>query len=69
MSSSFDVEQRLDILEILTRSVLYQENQELSNRLRSYRSDNVQWVLNMLSDVFEQLQDSLELEIYNSQDL
>jgi hypothetical protein len=61
-----DVEKKLDILEILTRSVIYQENEEISKRLSRYRSDDVQWVLNMLADMFEQLQDSLELEAYNS---
>jgi hypothetical protein len=61
-----DVEKKLDILEILTRSVIYQENEEISKRLSRYRSDDVQWVLNMLADMFEQLQDSLELEAYNN---
>jgi hypothetical protein len=59
-------ENKLDILEILTRSVIFQENEELSKRLSQYRSDDVQWVLNMLADMFEQLQDSLELETYNN---
>ena len=61
-----DVEKKLDILEILTRSVIFQENEEISKRLSRYRSDDVQWVLNMLADMFEQLQDSLELEAYNN---
>ena len=55
-------ENKLDILEVLTRSVIFQENEEISKRLSKYRSDDVQWVLNMLADMFEQLQDSLELE-------
>lgn len=61
-----DVEKKLDILEVLTRSVIFQENEEISKQLSRYRSDDVQWVLNMLADMFEQLQDSLELEAYNN---
>jgi hypothetical protein len=61
-----NVEKKLDILEVLTRSVIFQENEEISKRLSTYRSDDVQWVLNMLADMFEQLQDSLELEAYNN---
>jgi hypothetical protein len=60
------VEKKLDILEVLTRSVIFQENEEISKKLSRYRSDDVQWVLNMLADMFEQLQDSLELEAYNN---
>jgi len=61
-----NAEKKLDILEVLTRSVIFQENEEISKRLSQYRSDDVQWVLNMLADMFEQLQDSLELEAYNN---
>jgi hypothetical protein len=61
-----NVEKKLDILEILTRSVIFQENEEISKQLSKYRSDDVQWVLNMIADMFEQLQDSLELEAYNN---
>jgi hypothetical protein len=60
------VEKKLDILEILTRSVIFQENEEISKQLSRYRTDDVQWILNMLADMFEQLQDSLELEAYNN---
>lgn len=60
-----NVEKKLDILEVLTRSVIFQENEEISKQLSRYRSDDVQWVLNMLATMFEQLQDSLELEAYN----
>jgi hypothetical protein len=59
-------ENKLDILEVLIRSVIFQENEEISKKLSRYRSDDVQWVLNMLADMFEQLQDSLELEVYNT---
>jgi hypothetical protein len=64
-----NVEKKLDILEVLTRSVIFQENEEISKRLSQYRSDDVQWVLNVLADMFEQLQDSLELEAYNNRHL
>jgi hypothetical protein len=64
-----NVEKKLDILEVLTRSVIFQENEEISKRLSQYRSDDVQWVLTMLADMFEQLQDSLELEAYNNRHL
>ena len=64
-----NVEKKLDILEVLPRSVIVQENEEISKRLAQYRSDDVQWVLNMLADMFEQLQDSLELEAYNNRHL
>ena len=64
-----NVEKKLDILEVLTRSVIFQENEEISKRLSQYRSDDVQWVLNILADMFEQLQDSLELEVYNNRHL
>ena len=64
-----NVEKKLDILEVLTRSVIFQENEEISKRLSQYRGDDVQWVLNMLADMFEQLQDSLELEAYNNRHL
>jgi hypothetical protein len=65
-NGQMNVEKKLDILEVLTRSVIFQENEEISKRLSQYRSDDVQWVLNMLADMFEQLQDSLELEAYNN---
>jgi hypothetical protein len=64
-----NVEKKLDILEILTRSVIFQENEEISKQLSKYRSDDVQWVLNMIANMFEQLQDSLELEVYNNRHL
>ena len=68
-NGQMNVEKKLDILEVLTRSVIFQENEEISKRLSQYRSDDVQWVLNMLADMFEQLQDSLELEAYNNRHL
>lgn len=66
--TSQDIEQRLDILNVLMRSVIHLENAELSKNLSKYRSDNVQWVLNMIADTFDQLQDSLDLEYYSQQE-
>jgi len=66
--TSQDIEQRLDILNVLMRSVINLENAELSKNLSNYRSDNVQWVLNMIADTFDQLQDSLDLEYYSQQE-
>jgi hypothetical protein len=66
--TSQDIEQRLDILNVLIRSVIHLENAELSKNLSNYRSDNVQWVLNMIAEVFDQLQDSLDLEYYSQQE-
>ncbi len=66
--TSQDLEQRLDILNVLIRSVIHLENLELSKGLSSYKSDNVQWVLNMIAEVFDQLQDSLDLEYYSKQE-
>jgi hypothetical protein len=66
--TTHDIEQRLDILNILIRSVIHLENPELAKNLSSYRSDNVQWVLNMIAETFDQLQDSLDLEYYSQQE-
>jgi flagellar biosynthesis/type III secretory pathway chaperone len=59
------IEQRLDVLEILTRSVIHQENEELCKKLSRFRGDDVQWVLNEVATLFECLQDSLDLEAGN----
>ncbi len=67
MTTEQDLEERMDILEILNRSVIHQENEEISRRLGAFRSDNVQWLLNMLSYTFDQLQDALDLEYYSMQ--
>jgi len=66
--TTHDIEQRLDILNVLMRSVIHLENVELSKNLSSYRADNVQWVLNMIAETFDQLQDSLDLEYYSNQE-
>lgn len=67
-SNLFDVEERLNVLEVINRSVIHQENDEIVKRLGNFRSDNVQWVLNMLSYTFDQLQDALDFEYYTIQD-
>lgn len=59
-------EQRLDVLEILVRSVIYQENEELCKRFSRFRGDDVQWVLNAVAPMFEALQDSLEHEAFSN---
>ena len=58
--------QRLEVVEILMRSVIHQENEELCKKFSRFRGDDVQWVLNELNTMFEMLQDSLELEAYGS---
>jgi hypothetical protein len=60
-----DLQERLDTLEIIYENVIELNNNELSDRLMSYRSDNVQWVLNMLEEPFRQLLEALETEEAN----
>jgi hypothetical protein len=60
-----DLQERLDTLEIIYENVIELNNTELSDRLMSYRSDNVQWVLNMLEEPFRQLLEALETEEAN----
>lgn len=62
-----DLQERLDTLEIIYENVIELNNNELSNRLMSYRSDNVQWILNMLEEPFRQLLEALETEEANYQ--
>jgi hypothetical protein len=63
--SYVDLDQRLDILELIYGDVVELRNKELSDRLVRYRSDNIQWVLNMLEENFKQLRDALEMEEVN----
>jgi len=58
--------QRLEVVEILMRSIIYQENEELCEKFSRFRGDDVQWVLNSLHPMFEMLQESLELEAYGN---
>lgn len=62
-----DLQERLDVLEIIYENVIDLNNDELSRRLMSYRSDNVQWLLNMLEESFRQLLEALETEEANYQ--
>lgn len=68
MTSELDLEQRLDILGILSKAVIDQENQEIAKAMSRFKSDNVQWVLSMLFYTFEQLQNSLDFELYQLDD-
>ena len=62
-----DLQERLDALEIIYKNVIELDNNVLSDRLMRYRSDNVQWVLNMLEEPFRQLLEALETEEANYQ--
>ena len=62
-----DLQERLDALEVIYKNVIELDNDALSNRLMRYRSDNVQWVLNMLEESFRQLLEALETEEANYQ--
>lgn len=55
----------LDILEIIYEDVICLEADALAKKLSRFRSEEVQWVLNMLKPTFEELRDSLELEELN----
>ena len=62
-----DLQERLDALEVIYKTVIELDTDALSNRLMRYRSDNVQWVLNMLEESFRQLLEALETEEANYQ--
>lgn len=55
----------MDILEILEKQVVFLENQELSSALSRFKSENTQWILNMLQDMLGQMQDALDLEDFS----
>ena len=65
MTDLHDIEQRLNIVDILYRSVMLLENEELSSQLSCYSSDNTQWVLNVLQGIFDELEHVLDLEESN----
>jgi len=44
--------------------VVHQENDLLVSALSTYRTDNVQWVLNIIQELFNEFQDALELQDY-----
>jgi hypothetical protein len=60
-----NLEQRMDILEILEKQVVFLENQELSIALGQFRSANTQWILNAVQDLLSQMQDALDLEDFS----
>ena len=59
-----DIDQRLKILQVITKTVVHQENNLLVSALSTYRTDNVQWVLNIIQELFNEFQDALELQDY-----
>jgi hypothetical protein len=65
MTDPHDIEQRLNIVDTLYRSVMLLENEELSKQLGGYSSDNIQWVLNVLQGIFDELDHVLDLEESN----
>ena len=65
MTDPYDIEQRLNIVDILYRSTMLLENEELAAQLSSYSSDNIQWVLNVLQGIFDELDHVLDLEESN----
>jgi len=67
-TSQHDLEERLDILGIITDAVLNQNNAELNKKLGYFNGSNINWVLNMLSDGFDSLQESLENEYHSTLD-
>jgi hypothetical protein len=67
-TTQHDLEERLDILGLVTDAVLNQNNAELSKKLSYFSGTNIQWVLNMLADGFDSLQESLEVEYQSTMD-
>lgn len=61
-----NLEQRMDILEILEKQVVFLENQELASALSRFRSENTQWILNMFQDMLGQMQDALDAEDFSN---
>lgn len=61
----YNIEQRLNIVDTIYRAVMLLENEELSSQLSGYQSDNIQWVLNVLQGIFDELEHALDLEESN----
>lgn len=61
-----DLEQRIDILEVLEKQIVFLENQELSSALTKFKSENTQWVLNQIQDLLGEIQNALDLEDFNT---
>jgi hypothetical protein len=62
----YNLDQRIDIIEILEKQVVFLENQELSSAFTRFRSENTQWVLNQVQDLLGEIQDALDLEDLNN---
>ena len=60
-----NIQQKIDIMGILYSDVLMLENEELSKKLSSFRTENLQWVINALHQSFQELDYVLELEESN----
>ena len=65
ITNPYDIEQRLNIVDTIYRAVMLLENEELSSQLSGYQSDNLQWVLNVLQGIFDELEHALDLEESN----
>jgi len=65
MTDPHDIEQRLNIVDIIYRAIMLLENEELAQELSCYSSDNIQWVLNVLQGIFDELEHVLDLEESN----
>jgi hypothetical protein len=61
-----DLEQRIDILEILEKQIVFLENQELSSALAKFKSENTQWILNQVQDLLGEIQSALDFEDFNT---
>jgi len=62
--TSLDIDQRLKMLQIITDAVVHQNNPLLMTELSRFKADNVQWTLNIINVMFQQLQDALEMQDY-----
>ena len=60
-----NVQQKIKIVDLLYKDVLMLENEELSRKLGVFRSENTQWVLNILHQTLQELDYVLELEESN----
>lgn len=56
-----------DIVTILYREVMEQENEVIRQKLLQFRSEDVNWVLNHLQETFNTLEDVLDLQSKNYQ--
>lgn len=61
-----DLEQRIDILEILEKQIVFLENQELSSALAKFKSENTQWILTQVQNLLGEIQNALDLEDFNT---